>query len=210
MLRIICVGLACVMLAGCASGGGTFKNFSQLSETEKKDDISASTKAAIDADWADALSACDSYMAGARDAFYGSGNRELTIASVGIIAGSIVVPALAAKTAAAKSTVAAWGGVSGASNAAQYTMQQKGFSASRVAASYNATREEIKAATIKFAAATKNTDRMRAVYDLHVACRYPALPGADAPKQPDAPPATKPGEKEPEKGSDKGADKGSK
>ncbi|MCE2990728.1 MAG: hypothetical protein ACK5UX_09340 [Burkholderiales bacterium] len=147
---------------------------------------------------------CDAYVAGARDAFYGSGNRELTIASVGIIAGSIVVPALAAKTAAAKSTVAAWGGVSGASNAAQYTMQQKGVSASRLGASYGVTRDEIKAATIKFSAATKNTDRMKAVYDLHIACRYPALPGAEAPKPPQAAGSEKPGEKEGEKDAGKG------
>lgn len=179
------VVMACIALAGCASSGGTISNFSKLSDAEKKNEASDDAKAAIVADWTNALAVCDAYMAGARDAFYGSGNRELTIASVGIIAGSIVVPALAAKTAAAKSTVAAWGGISGASNAAQYTLQQKGVSASRLAASYGVTRDEIKAATIKFSAATKNTDRLKAVYDLHIACRYPALPGADAPKAPE-------------------------
>jgi hypothetical protein len=66
------------------------------------------------------------------------------------------------------------------------------------------TRDEIKAATIKFSAATKNTDRMKAVYDLHIACRYPALPGAEAPKPPQAAGSEKPGEKEGEKDAGKG------
>jgi len=53
---------------------------------------------------------------------------RISIASVGIVAGSIIVPALAAKAAAAKSAMAAWGGVSGAANAAQLTLSDAGYS----------------------------------------------------------------------------------
>jgi hypothetical protein len=58
---------------------------------------------------------------------------QLSIAGVGIIAGSIVVPALAAK-AAAKSTIAAWGGVAGAANAGQAALTTSGFSAEQAVA----------------------------------------------------------------------------
>jgi hypothetical protein len=52
----------------------------------------------------------------------------LGVALLGTVAGSVVVPALAAKAVVAKSTVAAWGGVSGASNALQSTVGQVGLS----------------------------------------------------------------------------------
>lgn len=36
MIRKIGVVVACIALAGCASNGGTFSNFSKLSDAEKK------------------------------------------------------------------------------------------------------------------------------------------------------------------------------
>lgn len=53
---------------------------------------------------------------------------NVTIATIGIVAGSIIVPALAAKATIAKSTVAAWGGVAGAANAAQFAIGDAGRS----------------------------------------------------------------------------------
>jgi shikimate 5-dehydrogenase len=125
-------------------------------------------------------------MTAAREKFEGSGKVELSVATIGIIAGSIIVPSLAAKASAAKSAIAGWGGVAGAANAAQYTLQQKGVSASRVAATYEETRREIKASAQAYAAATTNLQRAKAITSLSIACRYPQLPGADAP----APPAS--------------------
>ena len=65
-------------------------------------------------------------------------SRKLSfgLATVGIIAGSIIVPALAAKATVAKSAVAAWGGVAGAANAGQLAMRSEGFSTSDRLKSY--------------------------------------------------------------------------
>lgn len=57
-----------------------------------------------------------------------SRGTQLGIAGIGIIAGSIVVPALAAKATIARSTVAAWGGIAGAANAAQAALASSGLS----------------------------------------------------------------------------------
>ena len=65
-------------------------------------------------------------------------SRKLSfgLAAIGIIAGSIIVPALAAKATVAKSAIAAWGGVSGAANAGQLAMRSEGFSTSDRLKSY--------------------------------------------------------------------------
>ena len=121
-------------------------------------------------------------MLALRDSFYGSGKTQISIATIGIIAGSIVVPALAAKAAAAKSAIAAWGGVSGAANAAQYTLQQNGVSGSQIGLVYEATRSEIKSASEAYSKATRNADRIVAINKLSIACRFPQLPAVEAPK----------------------------
>lgn len=184
-----------LMLHGCGAIKTPTANIAALSDKDRSDEDSKDTKAAIDKDWDAAMALCDTYMSSVRDQYYGSGRSELTIASIGIIAGSIIVPALAAKTAAAKSMVAAWGGVSGAANAAQFTFQQKGMSASRLGSSYSEARREIMAATSKYSVARKNSQRLVALYDLHIACRYPALPLVDTPAGISAPavPASNPG-----------------
>ncbi|MBS0436321.1 MAG: hypothetical protein JSR75_15760 [Proteobacteria bacterium] len=180
---------AALAVTGCATTRSPTASFAALSESDKISE-SSRTLAAIQDDWDKAMAQCDSQMQTSRERFYGSGKTELSIAAIGIVAGSVVVPALAAKAAAAKSAVAGWGGVAGAANAAQYTLQQKGVSASRFAASYEATRAEIKAATARYTGASTNSERLAALYDLFVACRYPALPGAEAPSA--APPPSAP------------------
>lgn len=64
-----------------------------------------------------------------------SQNTQFAIAAAGVIAGAVIVPALAAKVAA-KSVVAAWGGVAGAVNGLQYAWGKDGFSASSRAQAY--------------------------------------------------------------------------
>lgn len=71
-----------------------------------------------------------------------SRNISLGLASIGIIAGSIIVPALAAKATVAKSAVAAWGGVSGAANAGQLAMRTEGLSSTAQVKTYNEFRTE--------------------------------------------------------------------
>ena len=57
-----------------------------------------------------------------------SKERMETIAIIGLIAGSVVAPALLAKTVVAKSTVAAWSGLAGATNGAQHVLADFGDS----------------------------------------------------------------------------------
>jgi len=171
-------------MAGCSTIKPPTATFSALDTAERTADNSKNAKAALDDDFQRALELCDEKMIGMRDSFYGSGKTQIVIASVGIIAGSIVVPALAAQAAAAKSAIAGWGGVSGAANAAQYTLQQNGVSASRLGSVYEATRTEIREASEAYSKATKNVDRVVAVNKLSIACRFPQLPAADAASAP--------------------------
>lgn len=178
--RRICVALiVAVTVAGCSTYRAPTAAYNAVDAKEREDESSTSAREKLDLDFQEALVLCDSQMTALHDSFAGSGKRELTLASIGIIAGSILVPALAAKAAAAKSTIAAWGGVSGAANAAQYTLQQKGVSASRIGAIYQATRAEISEASALYAKAKKNSDRIVAVTRLSIACRFPQLPAVD-------------------------------
>ena len=174
--------LAILTLTGCSSLKPPTAAFSALDTNERTTEASASAKAALEEDFQRALQLCDSQMLALRDSFYGSGKTQISIATIGIIAGSIVVPALAAKAAAAKSAIAAWGGVSGAANAAQYTLQQNGVSGSQIGLVYEATRSEIKSASEAYSKATKNADRIVAINKLSIACRFPQLPAVEAPK----------------------------
>ncbi|WP_294000178.1 hypothetical protein [Sphaerotilus sp.] len=192
MKRIAFLVAGVLMLYGCGAIKAPTANFAELTDAERSDEISKDVKTAIDKDWGAAMALCDTYMSAVRDQYYGSGRSEITIASIGIIAGSVVVPALAAKAATAKSVIAAWGGVSGAANAAQFTFQQKGLSASRLGSSYSEVRNEIKLAVSHYSSATKNSQRLAALYDLHVACRYPVLPATDSIVAPNGP-ASSPG-----------------
>lgn len=178
--RGICVALIfAVTVAGCSTYRAPTAAYNAVDSKERENESSNPAKIELDRDFQEALALCDSQMTALHESFAGSGKRELTLASIGIIAGSIIVPALAAKAAAAKSTIAAWGGVSGAANAAQYTLQQKGVSASRIGAVYQATRAEISDASADYAKAKNNPDRIVAVTKLSIACRFPQLPAVD-------------------------------
>lgn len=186
MKFLVCTAFAILtMTTGCTSMKPPTAAFTALG-AEEKSEASSSAKAALEEDFQRALELCDSRMLGLRESFYGSGKTQITIATVGIIAGSVIVPALAAKAAAAKSAIAAWGGVSGAANAAQYTLQQNGVSGSQIGLVYEATRAEIRAASEAYSKATKNADRIVAVNQLAIACRFPQLPSVEAPKPPAA------------------------
>jgi hypothetical protein len=182
MKRIARVVVALSTITGCTSIKPPTAAFSALDAKEKTVEASTSAKVALEEDFQRALSLCDAQMLGLRDSFYGSGKTQISIATVGIIAGSIVVPALAAKAAVAKSAIAAWGGVSGAANAAQYTLQQNGVSGSQIGVVYEATRGEIRSASEEYSKATKNVDRIVAINKLSIACRFVQLPAVEAPK----------------------------
>ena len=187
-MKRVCLSILALGLAGCSALKAPTASLNALPADERADEKSATAKVALEADFQRALELCDAQMLALRESFEGSGKQEIALASVGIIAGSVIVPALAAKTAAAKSAIAGWGGISGAANAAQYTLQQKGVSASRIGVVYEAMRTEIRRAAEDYAKATKNSERIVAVNRVSIACRYPQLPSADPP----APPASQP------------------
>lgn len=114
----------------------------------------------------------------------GASRKELYIAAVGIIAGSIIVPALAAKASAAKSAVAAWGGIAGAANAGQYVLNQKGMSAAAYASVYNTMRREVTEAWQAYENTTDVNLRRAAIVKLRVACEFPSLPTISPPTAP--------------------------
>ena len=182
MKLLACGILATLVLTGCSSLKPPVASFTALTAAEKTSEGSPSAKTALEEDFQRALELCDAQMLGLRDSFYGSGKTQISIATIGIIAGSIIVPALAAKAAAAKSAIAGWGGVAGAANAAQYTLQQNGVSGSQIGLVYEATRSTITSASEAYSKATKNADRIVAINKLSIACRFPQLPAVEAPK----------------------------
>lgn len=103
-----------------------------------------------------------------------TGYSEVGVVTVGIVAGSIIVPALAAK-AAAKSAIAAWGGVSGAANGYQYAASQRGLGSADYSAAYSVMSAKVAVAMNEYSAA--GTDPVKAagaVAKLVVACEFPS------------------------------------
>lgn len=96
-------------------------------------------------------------------------NFNIAIAAVGIIAGSIIVPTLAAK-AAAKSAIAAWGGVSGAANAAQFTLNANGRSAEATVAVQRAFSERLTTHMAKLKDLATGKDAAAFIYELRMSC----------------------------------------
>jgi hypothetical protein len=185
-MRTTAIAFVFLLLAGCGTTGSPLAEYRKLkSSGPDKTPTSLELSDALEKDYQAALATCDTQMAKLRTAFVGSDSVELGLAAVGIIAGSIVVPVLAAKAVVAKSAIAGWGGVSGATNAAQYALQQKGASAAAEAAVYEGLRVEIKTQTAAYSAAgsASDADRVKAINLLAIACRYPALPTVAPPEK---------------------------
>lgn len=195
-----------LLLTGCATQSSPFEDLSRVNASRVQasppsgatknstggvEGVTPGASQQIEAElrqqWDAAMKQCAGYLSQTREAFYGTGKRELSIATLGIVAGSLVVPALAAK-AAAKSTVAAWGGVSGTVNAYQLTSQQKGTSAFRIAQGYEATRKEVLDASEAYIGASDTAGRTKALAKLIIACQMPALPTLGPAADPPAPP----------------------
>jgi hypothetical protein len=178
-MRAIAAVVVVVWLAGCS----TAPRFQAAQAQLGSDADGAASQAVVDAH-TEAYESCVDFMQSTRQTVAGSGNREVGLAAVGIVAGSIIVPALAAKASAAKSAIAGWGGVSGAANAAQYMLHQKGMSAAAVTEVYEQARTEIKEANTEYFRASNDRERMVAVAKLRQACDMPALPRLSGPTEP--------------------------
>jgi hypothetical protein len=174
MLRFIAASIL-VLIAGCASSPSPTANFDALIASGRSAST-AQTQQAIDADYKAAIAVCESKMQALQNSVTGASTTQISLASVGVVAGSIVVPALAAKAVVAKSTIAAWGGVSGAANAGQYILQENGSSGSARASVYENLRQEIRAASAAYSAASAADGKAKAVNDLSMSCKFPPLP----------------------------------
>lgn len=105
-------------------------------------------------------------------------NRTTTkwVAGVGILAGSIVVPALAAASAGA-AIVAGFGGVAGAANAYQLTLNSQGESPTAAAAAYRTFTDEVQKRAGEQLKGIKTGEAAAAhLLSLRAYCAFPPLP----------------------------------
>lgn len=168
--RLTLVALVFAFLSGCASSPQGF-----LAAADTPNDGGANpphwaTSAVIQSRIKEVHATCSS-----RSTMYGNQteqSRKLSfgLAAVGIIAGSIIVPALAAKATVAKSAVAAWGGVSGAANAGQLAMRSEGFSTSDRLKSYGDFKTEVDAQYKDLAGATSSGQALLILAQIENTC----------------------------------------
>lgn len=180
--------LCLLYLSGCASvvAPGKFQQAKReiasssatITEPEKTNKLNA----AAQDDYDQAIADCAKVMDGMRLNVTGQRGVSVGIATVGIIAGSIVVPTLAAKAAASKSAIAGWGGVSGAANAGQYMLDSNGLSPYQASAIYDEMRKEIKNGMDEYVKAETPEKRAAAINSLTVTCKFQPLPAVTQPK----------------------------
>jgi hypothetical protein len=134
------------------------------------DDPPQEIKDKLKAEYIATLGFCRDVLAGfesnAQFAKYGA----FSLALLGGIAGAVVVPALAA-AGAAKSAIAAWGGVAGLTNYAQQTVSNVGLGPATYLADRELLRQEIFKATSGFNDPKADyCERVSAVGSMHAAC----------------------------------------
>ncbi|NTV09159.1 MAG: hypothetical protein HGA47_00080 [Zoogloea sp.] len=112
-----------------------------------------------------------------------------TIGAIGIMAGSIIVPGLAARTAISKSTVAAWGGVSGSANAGQLMLNDNGISPVKGTAVYKEFQKGYSVHINNVFAAPDEKSRQLAIAQMTAYCEMPPIENAEVipPAAPAAP-----------------------
>lgn len=106
-------------------------------------------------------------------------SRKLSVglALFGALAGSVVVPALSAGNAA-KSTIAAWGGVAGATNLAQRSLNDQGLDAATYIARREMIRSDLLPALKKYSSPTTDyCGRVIAISEMAAACAAYAIAG---------------------------------
>lgn len=135
----------------------------------------------IQARYDDTFNSCTKIIKEARQEFTGQRSVSIGIATIGIVAGSIIVPALAAKASASKAAIAGWGGVSGAANAGQYMLDSNGFSPFQAADVYEQMRLEVKKAMDSYSSGLTPDAKEAAVNSLFIACQFKPLPSVKVP-----------------------------
>ncbi len=152
----------------------------------------------IDTDFAKTLTECQTVLSG-----YESESTRLKwisfgIAMVGTISGAVVVPALSAATSVNKVAVAAFGGLSGASNSAQNVLNSDNLTSTDALATRDAIRQDFNSALsayFKARSAGNSNDEISALEQAQSACvSYAVQSGATITNAPGAPaPAPAPG-----------------
>ena len=132
-------------------------------------------------DYSRTLAACNYVLTRFEGDSVDAKKQKRMLMIVGAVAGSVIVPGLAAKEAASKSAIAAWGGLSGVTNVASHSMETEGLDA----AYYLGTREKVRvrldAAISKFTSVEADfCQRRSAVAEMAAACTSYAIqtPGA--------------------------------
>lgn len=192
----LCIALVCAWgLAGCGTASidrSALKQLANLSGQQVKNgatpsagDTDATTIPAQNALADDRfLNLLDAEMKRCEDKANSLGldserakSMNLGIAAIGIVAGSIVVPSLAA-SGAAKSAIAAWGGVSGAANAAQLSLNNNGRSPEAVVQVQKQFTDNVKNVMARLKTLQSGQEAAAFIYELRFACSI-GVPIAD-------------------------------
>ena len=178
---LVSAAICAVVIAGCGTSHPLQNSFAETASGEdegtKTEEVKKKERANVNNDYVAAYGACLLKMKEYRSGMDRASTTSLQIAAIGIIAGSIVVPALAAKAAASKAAIAAWGGVAGSANAAQAMLDTNGMSPGDALAVYTVARNNMLAANKKFHEAKGVTEKKVAVVELSMACNVPDLTG---------------------------------
>lgn len=122
-------------------------------------------------DFLETLAACNERLSSYEDKASQAKWLKFSLATAGGIAGSIVVPALAAKAVVSKTAVAAWGGFSGATNLLQESLSAESLAPGDFLATRQAIRLDLKRAIEKFTNPTADhCVRMLAISEMAAAC----------------------------------------
>lgn len=121
-------------------------------------------------DYLETLDACRYVLSGYEADSIEAKKQKRWLMIVGAVAGSVIVPTLAAK-AAAKSAIAGWGGLSGVTNVASHTMESEGLDAAYYLGTRENVRKSLDEGIKKFV--SQNSDycqRRSAVEEMAAAC----------------------------------------
>lgn len=121
-------------------------------------------------DYLKTLDACRFVLTGYETESIKAKRERRWLMVVGAVAGSVVVPSLAAG-GAAKSTIAAWGGLSGVTNVASHTMDSEGLDANFFLGTRENVRKSLDAGIKKFISDESDyCTRRNAVAEMAAAC----------------------------------------
>lgn len=147
-------------------------------------------------DYSSTLAACEVKLNKYETRADSSRKLSVGLALFGALAGSVVVPTLSAGSAA-KSAIAAWGGVAGATNLAQRSLNDQGLDAATYVARREMIRTDLLPALKRYSSPQSNyCTRVTAVTEMAAACVAYAIAGNQAPQSPDTEPAPAPTEQQ--------------